>query len=198
MVAHEGRGAKSLGSFGIRSRLSCAYLNGFPGIDENFHTNSYLSLDQRITFFLIAYSASPAMTAMIVGGGAKYPSTLRDADGDYLTGGRSYWLHLPQPTGRVLGDQIYNPVDGTMIDAASRSPASTHPTTGSAPTTTPPMTSTSDPSVPTASTSRTGSRPTPARATCSAAASVVRPCRSLTRPGSPTTSSRPTNRDRRT
>jgi hypothetical protein len=35
MVAHEGRGAKPLGSFGTRSRLSCTYLNGFPGIDEN-------------------------------------------------------------------------------------------------------------------------------------------------------------------
>jgi hypothetical protein len=64
---------------------------------------------------LIAYSASPAMTAMIVGGGARYPSALRDADGDgdgdYLTGGRSYWLHPPpNPPARLFwAIMIYNP-----------------------------------------------------------------------------------------
>ena len=42
-----------------------------------------------------AYSSSPAMAMNIVGMGAKYPTTFRDADGDILSGSKSYKLHLP-------------------------------------------------------------------------------------------------------
>jgi hypothetical protein len=71
------------------------WINGFAGIDENFTSSSYLNVDQRMTFFLTAYSSSPAMAAMMVGGGAKYPGTFWDADGDYLSGEHSYQFHLP-------------------------------------------------------------------------------------------------------
>jgi hypothetical protein len=54
-----------------------------------------MSLDNRTLFFLNAYSASPAMAIDMVGMGAKYPTTFRDADGDILSGGKAYKLHLP-------------------------------------------------------------------------------------------------------
>jgi hypothetical protein len=93
------------------------WVNGFPGIDENFMAPSYLNLDHRMTFFLVAYSASPAMAAMIVGGGAKYPGAFWDADGNYLSGEHTYKLHLPpNPPARLFwAATIYSPVDGTMI-----------------------------------------------------------------------------------
>lgn len=94
------------------------WLNGFPDIDEGFFTNSYLNLDMRQSFFMIAYSASPAMAKTVVGGGSKYPSTFVDSDGNYLSGEHSYKLTLqPNPPVRLFWSvTIYNPFDGTMID----------------------------------------------------------------------------------
>jgi hypothetical protein len=71
------------------------YVNPFMGGSPFFYADTYLSLDNRTLFFLNAYSASPAMAMDIVGMGAKYPSTFRDADGDLLSGGKTYKLHLP-------------------------------------------------------------------------------------------------------
>ncbi|MFD6396525.1 DUF1254 domain-containing protein [Nocardia sp. NPDC060249] len=93
------------------------WLNGFPDVDENFNAGTYLSLDHQATFFTVAYSASPAMALNIIGGGAKYPSTFWDADGEYLTGANHYRLRLPpNPPARLFwAVTLYNPVDGTMI-----------------------------------------------------------------------------------
>jgi hypothetical protein len=71
------------------------YVNAFMGGDPFFSEDSYLNLDNRIAYFTDAYSLSPAMAMNFVGMGAKYPVALRDADGDLLSGGRSYKLHLP-------------------------------------------------------------------------------------------------------
>ena len=106
-------------------KVTRRWLNGFPDIDENFNANSYLNLDHRMAFFTVAYSASPAMAANIVGGGAKYPTTFWDADGDYLSGEHTYRLHLPpDPPARLFwAATIYNPLDGTMIDAGQPFPS---------------------------------------------------------------------------
>ncbi len=71
------------------------YINAFMGGDPFFLADSYMNLDNRVAFFTDAYSVSPAMAMNFVGMGAKYPFTLRDADGDLLSGGSSYKLHLP-------------------------------------------------------------------------------------------------------
>jgi hypothetical protein len=93
-------------------------MNGFPDVDENFYASSYLSLDWRQSYFAIAFSASPAMAKTIISGGAKYPGTFFDADGNYLTGEHTYQLHLPpDPPARLFWSlTLYNPTDGTMID----------------------------------------------------------------------------------
>lgn len=48
--------------------------------------------------------------------GSKYPSTMRDKDGDLLDGSKSYKLHLPAgiPAKLYWAVTIYNPADGTM------------------------------------------------------------------------------------
>ena len=71
------------------------YVNPFMGGSPFFYEDTYMSLDNRMLYFLNAYSASPAMAINIVGKGAKYPTTFRDADGELLSGGKTYRLHLP-------------------------------------------------------------------------------------------------------
>jgi hypothetical protein len=71
------------------------YFNAFMGGNPFFYADSYLNLDNRIAYYTDAYSCSPAMAMNIVGMGAKYPVTVRDAGGDLLSGGSTYRLHLP-------------------------------------------------------------------------------------------------------
>ena len=78
------------------------WVNAFIGGDPFFMGDSYLNLDNRIVYFTDAYSLSPAMAMNFVGKGAKYPVALRDADGDLLSGGSSYKLHLPPGIPAIL------------------------------------------------------------------------------------------------
>jgi hypothetical protein len=71
------------------------YINAFMGGDPFFYADSYTNLDNRVAYFTDAYSVSPAMAMNFVGMGAKYPVAMRDADGDLLSGGSTYKLHLP-------------------------------------------------------------------------------------------------------
>ena len=71
------------------------YVNPFVGGSPFFLADSYLRLDSRILYFSNAYSVSPAMATDFVGKGAKYPCTFRDSEGEILSGGQSYKLHLP-------------------------------------------------------------------------------------------------------
>lgn len=72
------------------------WVNTFAGQNTSFQSSgSYTNLEQRVAFFTAAYSDAPAMVVNIVDGGAKYPATSKDADGDYLDGSKNYSLHLP-------------------------------------------------------------------------------------------------------
>jgi hypothetical protein len=64
-------------------------------LDVEFKQDSYLDIDARVGMFKIGYSISPAMVMNMVGKGSKYPFAYRDADGDFLSGGSSYKLHMP-------------------------------------------------------------------------------------------------------
>lgn len=64
-------------------------------LDVEFKQDSYLDIDARVGMFKIGYSISPAMVMNMVGKGSKYPFAYRDADGDFLSGGTSYKLHMP-------------------------------------------------------------------------------------------------------
>jgi hypothetical protein len=67
----------------------------FPGGSPVFHKDSYLDFDAMIAFFQRGYSTSAAMIIAMPGKGSQYLITPRDADGDYLSGGQTYRLHIP-------------------------------------------------------------------------------------------------------
>jgi hypothetical protein len=73
------------------------YVNGFPTVPgtPDFATPSYTDIELRSGFFTLAYSASPGMAINLPDIGAKYPTAFKDADGAFLSGDRSYRLHLP-------------------------------------------------------------------------------------------------------
>jgi hypothetical protein len=72
------------------------WVNTFAGQNTSFQSSgTFTNLEQRTAYFTSAYSDAPAMVVNIINGGAKYPATSRDADGDYLMGDQNYVLHLP-------------------------------------------------------------------------------------------------------
>jgi hypothetical protein len=92
------------------------YFNAWAGVDAEWFRPSYLDVDQRDSFFQVAYSSSPGMVMGSINQGSKYPSTMRDKDGDLLDGSKFYKLHLPPgiPAKLYWAVTIYNPADGTM------------------------------------------------------------------------------------
>ena len=56
-------------------------------------------IDARNNVYYMAAGNSPAMMEKNVGQGSQYLWTYRDADGDFLDGGKTYRLHVP-PTFR--------------------------------------------------------------------------------------------------
>jgi len=92
------------------------YGNAWAGVDSEWFRPTFLDVNQRAAFFQIAYSSSPGMVMDNINLGSKYPSTMRDKDGDLLEGSNSYKLHLPAgiPAKLFWAVTIYNPADGSM------------------------------------------------------------------------------------
>lgn len=101
------------------------WFNGYAGVDDRFFSNSYLNLDVQSAFFTGAYSSAPYMNVNAPGLGARYPSTFKDADGDYLVGDKTYRLHLPVkvPAALFWSLTAYIPEDGRMVDAGQPFPS---------------------------------------------------------------------------
>ena len=101
------------------------YFNAWAGATSEWLQDSYLDFIQRATYFQVAYSSAPAMVMRTLGAGSKYPTTLRDADGDFLDGGKSYKLHLPPnpPAALFWAVTAYNITDGTMVAAPQLMPS---------------------------------------------------------------------------
>jgi len=72
----------------------------FLGGSPVFRKDSYLDFDAMINFFHKGYSTSTSMVLEMPGKGSQYLLGLRDADGDYLSGGSSYRLHVPAQRAR--------------------------------------------------------------------------------------------------
>jgi hypothetical protein len=64
-------------------------------LDVEFKRDTYMDIDARMGMFKIGYSISAAMVLNIEEKGSKYPFAYKDADGNHLSGGSSYKLHLP-------------------------------------------------------------------------------------------------------
>jgi hypothetical protein len=67
----------------------------FLGGSPVFRQDSYLDLDAMIFFFQKAYSTSAGMVIAMPGKGSQYIFGYRDADGDFLSGGKTYRVHVP-------------------------------------------------------------------------------------------------------
>lgn len=69
----------------------------FAGMSSDFLNNGERVLDDRIFFHYVATGITPAMAAPKVGTGSAYAFTARDADDNYLDGGKTYKVTLPYP-----------------------------------------------------------------------------------------------------
>ncbi|MFQ8433887.1 DUF1254 domain-containing protein [Amaricoccus sp. W119] len=99
--------------------------NVWAGATADWMQESYLDVLQRATYFQVAYSSAPAMVMRTLDAGSKYPVAVRDADGDFLDGGKAYKLHMPPnpPAALFWAVTAYNITDGTMVSAAQRMPS---------------------------------------------------------------------------
>jgi hypothetical protein len=91
---------------------------------DNFQ-DSYLDIDQRAAYYQIAFSSAPAMVMRTIGAGSKYPNTVRDANGEFLSGSNTYKLHLPPnpPASLFWAVTVYNITDGTMPETEQLLPS---------------------------------------------------------------------------
>jgi len=81
----------------------------------NFDAPSYVDLDAREVWFYQAIGASPAMFRRQAGSGSLYWLGLRDKNGHYVDGAKTYKLTIPQP---VPGKLFWSV---TVYDALTRS-----------------------------------------------------------------------------
>ncbi|MBD9372020.1 DUF1254 domain-containing protein [Rhizobium sp. ARZ01] len=101
------------------------YENVWGGATAEWLQDSYLDVNQRATYFQVAYSSAPAMVMRTIDAGSKYPTTLRDADGDFLDGSKAYKLHLPPnpPAKLFWAVTAYDITDGTMPETPQLLPS---------------------------------------------------------------------------
>jgi hypothetical protein len=142
------------------------------------------NLDARTAVFYMATLNTPAMTAKMVGLGSQYAWGDRDSTGSYLDGARNYRLRIPPmppsrtsgPSSRSTRRHAPNCRPGSPTRARTARRVSSHPTLMV------PSTSTSGRNHRKAS-SRTGSRPFPAKAGSPSCASTAPSTPGSTRPG---------------
>lgn len=89
--------------------------NGFIGNSYQFYDNGERMLDARTLFHYAATGITPSMAAAKPGTGSAYAFAVRDKDGKFLDGGKSYRITLPGP---VPAGQFWS---FTVYDAQTRS-----------------------------------------------------------------------------
>jgi hypothetical protein len=119
--------ARQLGRSDERDRYykDRQYLNTWAAGTAEWLQDGYLDVNQRASYFQIAFSTASAMVMRTIGAGSKYPFTLKDASGDFLAGGSTYKLHLPPnpPAALFWAVTAYNITDGTMVEAPQLLPS---------------------------------------------------------------------------
>jgi hypothetical protein len=99
--------------------------NAWAGVTSEWLQDGYLDVNQRATYFQVAYSSAPAMVMRTLGAGSKYPVAYRDARGEFLNGSNTYRLHLPPnpPAALFWAATAYNITDGAMVEAPQLLPS---------------------------------------------------------------------------
>jgi len=90
----------------------------FQGGSPVFRKDSYLDVDAMINYFAKAYSTSAAMVIAMPGKGSQYLGAIHDADGDFLSGGTSYRLHVPAnvPAANYWSFVVYDVDTRSLLD----------------------------------------------------------------------------------
>jgi len=97
----------------------------FVGGSHEFLANGVRNLDARTLFHFTAVCVTPAMVNKMVGAGSQYLGAYRDADGDYLDGGRSYRLRLPPdvPVNAFWSVTLYDPRTRSLLQNGTPKPS---------------------------------------------------------------------------
>jgi hypothetical protein len=101
------------------------YQNTWAGGTSEWLQDSYLDVNQRASYFQIAFSSASAMVMRTLGAGSKYPFTTKDAKGEFLNGSNTYKLRLPPhpPAALFWAVTAYNITDGTMTETPQLLPS---------------------------------------------------------------------------
>jgi hypothetical protein len=96
----------------------------FVGGSHLFDSQGYENLDRRAAFAYAATGNTPAMASKVLGAGAQYIWTPRDAHGDVLEGHQSYRLRIPpQPPAKDFWSvTVYDAMSRSMLHNGQRFP----------------------------------------------------------------------------
>jgi hypothetical protein len=94
------------------------FTKAFIGGSPEFTVNGAALHDARTFFFYAACGTSKLMTSTTPGVGQAYPSGVRDGDGNFLDGGKTYKLHLPPqvPAKLYWSITLYDNTTRSMLD----------------------------------------------------------------------------------
>lgn len=81
-------------------------------------SGTFRDLDTRTGLYSIVYATSPFMMSNVIGMGARYVTTFKDANGDYLNGSHSYHMHLSPkiPAGIFWSVTLYDSLTASGLD----------------------------------------------------------------------------------
>ena len=90
---------------------------------HDFMDNGELVLDDRIMFHYAATGITPAMATPKVGTGSAYAATVKDSDGNYLDGGKTYKVMLPSPipANNFWSFMVYSGQHRSMLETDQKS-----------------------------------------------------------------------------
>jgi hypothetical protein len=101
------------------------WFNPFALGNHEFMNRNWLHKDARSIFMYNAIGITPAMAIKMPGIGSQYAAAVRDANGDYLDGSRSYKLTLPPniPVKNFWSVVLYDPQTRSMLQTDQQFPS---------------------------------------------------------------------------
>jgi hypothetical protein len=97
----------------------------FLGGSATWDSQGYVNSDRRAAFAYSAIGMSPAMASKAVGVGSQYIWTMRDSQGSYLDGARSYHLRVPAnvPVKNFWSVVVYDATTRSLLRTSQRLPS---------------------------------------------------------------------------
>jgi hypothetical protein len=95
------------------------------GLNYTFAIDGAPQIDAKVNIYYMAAGNSPAMMDKNVGQGSQYLWTYRDADGNYLDGGKTYTLHVPAniPAKAFWSVLVYDALSRSQLQTSQRLPS---------------------------------------------------------------------------